>query len=134
MNLEKLVTIIMKIILKKKMVLTNASGQIIEPWNIIKALELALSVKPVKLTIQNNGRITSKPGAAVVDALAVEIWKQQSLGKDINSIECVYGEKRFTMPIEKRVGISNEIFFSVKDIKKLELEVGKIIECFPVTD
>ncbi len=134
MNLEKLVTIIMKIILKKKMVLTNASGQIIEPWNIIKALELSLSVKPVKLTVQNNGRITSKPGAAVIDSLVVEIWKQQSLGRDINSIKCVYGDKRFDMPIEQKVGISNEIFFSYKDIKKLELEVGKIIECFPIID
>jgi hypothetical protein len=131
MSLEKLISIIVKIILKKKMVLTNSSGQILEPWHIYDSLGLVVSAKPVKLSINHNGRITSRSGVVTVDILLYEIWKQQLMGKDFSSIVFFDGIERHSIFVQTRNSIKNEIHFSPFDIKKMNLEVGKIVECEP---
>ena len=133
MSLEKLVETIIKIILKKKMVLTNRAGKILEPWHIYSSLGLAVNVKPVKLVVQCNGRITTNPGSVLVDNMLYDIWKQQLMGQELQGLSLIHMGKSIVFNLQKRKGVKNEIFFSPKDIDKYDLKNGMIIECMPVT-
>ncbi len=134
MSLEKLVEIIIKIILKKKMVLTNRAGKILEPWHIYTALGLEVNVESVKLVVQCNGRITTNSGSVIVDSMLYDIWKQQLMGQEPSGMTIIHNGKSIIFDLLRKKGIKNEIYFSPKDIEKYELKIGSIIECVPVKD
>ncbi|HOO97071.1 MAG TPA: DUF4388 domain-containing protein [Caldisericia bacterium] len=130
-SIDAIADLTVRIILKRKLIITDDSGRVLEPWNVFDALGLVVEPKKYKLTIV--GYKPVKIGTIGIEKMLLSLWKQQSKGEGVSDVivrSKQDGSRKALSVFEANIE-QNEALISEEDLAELGYKKNQEIEIIP---
>ncbi len=123
--------ILVSLVLKKMVVMSDDNGKIMPPWYVYKSLGFEKIARPVSLKLRIDNSLCVRPNTLAIDEFVVGMWESQLFGKKIDSVEIVCPNGKIGFLVEKGKMPRDSFFIRPNDQKLLGIQEGSFVDIYP---
>ena len=123
--------ILVSLVLKKMVVMSDDNGKIMPSWHIYKSLGFEKVARPISLKLRIDNSLCVRPNTLAIDEFVIGMWESQLFGKKIDSVEIVCPNGKVSFLVEKGKMPRDSFFIRPNDQKLLGIQEGSFVDIYP---